>query len=515
MTRHRHSHLGKYQRGAALMVMIVIMVIGIATVLVGSLNSSALNNSRQQNTSSALAQAKDALIGYAASDSNRPGELPCPDVDGDGKLTMGVDFSTGSPPVCTSFVGYLPWRSLGLPELRDGSNEKLWYALSQNFYAGNTVTLNSDTAGQLSISGSQSINNVAAIIFSPGAPLCGKSHTTNSVDQYLEAMSSVTATSAVAATASIDCSITAPIPAYNDTLLVITASQIMQPVEMRIAREVKACLDSYATVKGGKYPWAVPTQNWYFAGDIGSQFGRIPYQPPITDPDINNFINALGNLQTAVNACVANDNNSNSNALDNAGHTLTNMANALKNTQPTTPAIPSTVTTLGKQAGNNAQSNNMCDIINANPTSNSVQTSLDASNAALISALSGLIATSNSAQSVRCDALFQSGYWQDWKNLVFYQVDDAYRPGGSGTASMQINGAGNYRATVLIARQVFPPKTLPRNTTNVGEYLENPNVHSTANPIVTFETYHTIDSKYQTISNDLVLCLDGGSVNCK
>ncbi len=51
------------QHGAVLMVMLIFMVLGTATVLVGSLSSTALKNSQQKSTAAVLAQAKEALIG--------------------------------------------------------------------------------------------------------------------------------------------------------------------------------------------------------------------------------------------------------------------------------------------------------------------------------------------------------------------------------------------------------------------------------------------------------------------
>ena len=79
------------QHGAALMVMLVIMVMGAATILVSSLSSSGLRIERDKITADALAQAKAALIGYSTvyPDTHLkgsperivfvPGHLPCPD----------------------------------------------------------------------------------------------------------------------------------------------------------------------------------------------------------------------------------------------------------------------------------------------------------------------------------------------------------------------------------------------------------------------------------------------------
>src|SRR5450755_3730077 len=95
------------QRGIALMIMLVILVVGIAAVLVNSLSSAALKNARQETTSNALAQAKDALLGRAVSDSNMPGSLPCPDTSGNGS----ADLFIGSD--CPNYIGRLPWKTLG------------------------------------------------------------------------------------------------------------------------------------------------------------------------------------------------------------------------------------------------------------------------------------------------------------------------------------------------------------------------------------------------------------------
>ncbi|MDD5181297.1 MAG: hypothetical protein PHT15_08570, partial [Gallionellaceae bacterium] len=62
---HHHQandfhHCPGRQRGAALMVMLVILVMGSAAFLVSSLSRSALQTERDQKTAEALAQAKEA-----------------------------------------------------------------------------------------------------------------------------------------------------------------------------------------------------------------------------------------------------------------------------------------------------------------------------------------------------------------------------------------------------------------------------------------------------------------------
>jgi type II secretory pathway pseudopilin PulG len=511
------------QRGAALLIMIVFMVVGIAAVLITSLSTAALKHTRQEKTLVALNQAKEALIGRAVSDSNRPGELPCPDINGDGQLTLNVDFSGGSPPTCIAMVGYLPWKTLGLSELRDGDNSKLWYALSQNFYAGNTAILNSDTPGQLSTSGAQSQSNIVAIIFAPGAPLCGQTRNANSIDQYLEAVSSVTATTAVISAESNDCSASP----FNDQFLVIDANDILRPTEMRIAREARACLDNYASSSGQKYPWAEPVTNPTGGGQISTFFGRISVTPnistsvlPPTPPALLNLQSSVSNLQNAVNACINSANSSNTSDLKDIsgsirsalfGQTASPYSNVLNAAISASPSPIGTATYP-------------CNYIRNQPNNNPIVESVSNAVNAVATAVAGTSSTSSADASMStawpAACIVNQPYWTDWRNLVFYQVVNGFQPGGTtlncGGACLSINGNGAYRAAVLIARNAVGAQTRSSNVSdisNLANYLEGINVHDSAGTSTAFET-HLMSTTQYSIVNDLVLCLDG-QVNCR
>lgn len=166
--------LPRRQHGAVLILLVIALGVLAAVVFVGMLSSSDIQNQRDKKTVAALAEAKAALIGYAASDLNRPGELPCPDYDGDGQITLAGDYAGSN---CRSYVGRLPWRTLGLDDLRDGSGEPLWYAVSSNFHANGSTPLNSSVPGQLSLSGITPTTNIVAIVFAPGPALAGQSRT--------------------------------------------------------------------------------------------------------------------------------------------------------------------------------------------------------------------------------------------------------------------------------------------------------------------------------------------------
>jgi len=170
--------------------MLVILVLGSLYSVTGQLEFASRKFAREDATSRALLQAKEALLGYAAtyrdthtSPPNYPvfGYLPCPDTTGSGSAD-----ATMSDTACgvsgKAVIGLLPFKELGLPELRDSTGECLWYAVSGSFKASATkpTPMNWDTQGQFEIldaSGNSLVTpndangGVAAVIFSVGSPL--------------------------------------------------------------------------------------------------------------------------------------------------------------------------------------------------------------------------------------------------------------------------------------------------------------------------------------------------------
>jgi len=271
-----HSRLRK-QRGAALMVMLVILILGVAALLLNSLSSSSLRLERDKITTDALVQAKEALIGRAVADNNMPGSLPCPDTNDDGspESLSGND--------CPSYIGRLPWKKLGLPDLRDGSGERLWYALSASFRDDNSARpLNSNTKGTLLVYRADGLSpqteagyNAVAVIFSPGSPRGSQTRSTvtdkNNASNYLDIANSQNNASAtgpfIAGTQSAT---------FNDQLLVITTRNLMPLVEQRVAAEVKQALSNYHTVNGC-YPWADSVaQATDYDSNVGLNRGWLP-----------------------------------------------------------------------------------------------------------------------------------------------------------------------------------------------------------------------------------------------
>ena len=174
------------QKGAALIFMAFIIGLAVIAYLLHALDPVRLRAEQDKKTNAALATAKQALLAYSAEiispaptppptacnlNCARPGDLPCPDKDNDG------DADT---PCAASKVGRLPWKTLGIGDIRDGSGERLWYAVS-NQYKNNPrlFPLNSESLGTISYR--NNIGNIvydatigtglAAVIIAPGSPL--------------------------------------------------------------------------------------------------------------------------------------------------------------------------------------------------------------------------------------------------------------------------------------------------------------------------------------------------------
>jgi hypothetical protein len=177
------------------MIAILALVALISAFLIATaLNRTAadVSNEREDRSMSALRKAKAALIAYAANEQSQlyytpgtycqPGALPCPDRNDDGDADCIL-------PNTASLIGRVPYKTIGLEDLRDASGERLWYALSHDFRKlrctsipalptppsppGCTI-INSDTKGQLTVVGIAPATQVVAVLFAPGEALQGQ-----------------------------------------------------------------------------------------------------------------------------------------------------------------------------------------------------------------------------------------------------------------------------------------------------------------------------------------------------
>lgn len=218
------------QRGAALLILLVILVLGALSWLLDHFSTASNNQDKSEATVAALVEARAALIGYALRYRDRQmqdgqfdwmyGHLPLPDLGSsrnnnvacngegcDAAAFTGITFDArGVPP---TIIGRLPWKTLGLAPLKDGDGECLWLVVSSlhgrirqspppaSPPAPYPHPINGDTLGQLDIvvaNGSPALVSLLnaphqrplAIVFAPGSPLPGQNRSPSTVDEVTQ-----------------------------------------------------------------------------------------------------------------------------------------------------------------------------------------------------------------------------------------------------------------------------------------------------------------------------------------
>lgn len=268
-TRHR-------QRGASLLLMVIIA----ALIFFGlfSIRSPVSLRTDQESASAAvLAQAKAALIGYAATyKETHPGELagylPCPDTNNDGEYTPADNCGLKD----VSVVGRLPWKTLGLPPLRDGDGECLWYAVSGRAKNDNKADVyNWDTPGQFVVqtpsgqvlAGATPHARPLAVIFSAGRPINGQNRSAgggecpgSAADATAAYLEGIGALGTGNTTITVADAVTRGNGTNNDSALWVTSADIFGPIRKRsdFKTDVEAMLNNVATHLNTLTPLALP-----------------------------------------------------------------------------------------------------------------------------------------------------------------------------------------------------------------------------------------------------------------
>jgi type II secretory pathway pseudopilin PulG len=474
------------QRGAALIIMLVILIIGIAAFLVNSLSSSKVKNTRQENTVSALAQARDALIGFAITygdthSGQMYGYLPCPDTDGNNGLQQEGSEETGGSSTCAptnpanidvSVIGRLPWRTLGLPALRDGDGECLWYAVSGT-YKDNPKTgmMNWDTDGQFqgySTDGTQltNPNEVVAVVIAPGAtqpgqdrsgttaPVCGGNYT---VTNYLDNVALHGINNTDIATGTFIQGTSGG--SVNDQLAFITREDIWNAILKRndfqptyannplrqMTRQVALCLANYGKQNhSGGGGWG---GSWWYTTSNKS----LPWPAPVI----------LGTNQPGDYAIDANYNDSATTLYAGRVPYVVNTSQSISN--------------------------------------NSYSTLMNAANCP-------------SGWTASIDL-----WWNNWKDQLFYALSYSFKPstntGQTCGTCVTINGSGTYAAVVMLAGPRLSNQTRA-DKSDVTQYLEGNNASNYPDTTNGHKNYITTSV---SPFNDVLCYIDDDSslsVNC-
>jgi len=258
--------LPKTSKGAALLVMLFLILATFGTIIVSQLSKANLEMQMQKKTQETLAQAKQALIAWSVLNGDvgtntlhRPGALPCPaDPATPGLQKSSCASATGSA------IGRLPWKTLGIDELRDAYGEDLWYSVSDSFRPAppNLPAINSDSQGTMLLYASNGStlltpvgDELAAIVFSAGPPIAAQNRNAgpDSVANYLDAGNGWNNATAGGPFISGPAKDSSGNTVVNDLTIGLSARELINAVEKRVLEEAKIALANFFAANG-KYP---------------------------------------------------------------------------------------------------------------------------------------------------------------------------------------------------------------------------------------------------------------------
>jgi hypothetical protein len=302
--RSAGQHAFSRESGQGLFVLLALLLFVSAGLIFGLARPAPPNIINDKQTAAALAQAKDALIGWAVSHPDKPGLLPYPDRNAD----LDYDGYSDCPPTSGNsalLLGRLPFigekspcqnpqATINLDKV-DGTGEKLWYGVSGNLVRAQTGApnipgnLNGTTWLTVRDANGAVLNNlVAFVLLSPGPALPGQNRlgpapdATNFLDNFT--VGGTTYSNWDVALGFISAEETAKVPAganqFNDQLLYVTRDEFRNAIAKRVAGEVRLALNQYHTTNAF-YPDAAPNADGECVS--GTVSGYVPSQDTFPD----------------------------------------------------------------------------------------------------------------------------------------------------------------------------------------------------------------------------------------
>jgi hypothetical protein len=333
------------QRGAALLIMLLLLVLGGAVLFSRNISGQLASASLATRNAAALADAKEALLGYIVTrDATHPGEygfLPCPDLNASGSTAEGEAHETSCGARYRNMLGRFPWRTVGLEPGRSKGSECLWYAVSGSWKAAGAnepQLLNTDSSGQFRllaadgstlIAGGAAGERPVAVIIAPGPPIAGQTRASaaSGVEQcggsfvanrYLDSHAATGTNNSNVSTVAdaIDAFISGDpgSTVVNDQMIFITRSEIEERLMRRadvsaqltaLTSAVAKCVADYGKRNPGgaadpRLPWPAPvdlveyrTAAQYNDTPVGGLSGRVPNV-------VNDSNSQTGNTSTGV-----------------------------------------------------------------------------------------------------------------------------------------------------------------------------------------------------------------------
>jgi hypothetical protein len=322
------------ERGTILLVVAGLLSLGLVAAFAAGLAGNPARLARDRASDRALAAAQEALIAYATGRAIDaavgPGYLPCPDLDDDGWAEATCGSQSGHTGQAQR-LGRLPWKTLGIDDLRDGHGERLWYAVSSKHKgllncgpnaacvdmgpdaALGTLTVRDASGtvvhdGRIDDARRAGAGGAAAVVIAPGPPLERREDLAGTVRRmqaretraqqlepanYLDKAPGaafggednatfVDRNDAAGRVLNGDGFIRGPVRladgtlAVNDRVAAIGYDDLMPRVMRRVANEVAQCLRAHPSTPAPACRQGMPDAGGAWSAEAGARFGRVP-----------------------------------------------------------------------------------------------------------------------------------------------------------------------------------------------------------------------------------------------
>lgn len=303
----------KAQKGSVIVMMSFFIALFATYAVVKMFNQSTLQTLQQEKTIQNLNAAKNALIAWAVSNRDHPGQLPFPDRNEDVNYDGLSDCNSPTSVFQYSFlIGQLPVLGRSNPcispqenidfNLQDAYGNRLWYAVSRNLVHKyelpdgdpviNPGIISNPVYPWLRVldrNGALISDRVAVVLIAPGQSIGGQNRAgAANIDQFLDSITvnGITYSNRDYDTADEDFIIGEDMKyladsnpnvarpyLFNDQLVYITIDELMHALNKRVAQELSWLLNSYRNKTGG-FPNATDlslatfTTNQYISGSF-------------------------------------------------------------------------------------------------------------------------------------------------------------------------------------------------------------------------------------------------------
>ena len=312
----------KNQAGYMLILMLVVLM-GIGGVVAAGFTQGVkqqADHERYLHNQRVLREAKQALLQYAYNypqfNGEGPGRLPCPDTDNDGNPGDAGPLDLA---ICES-VGRFPWKDSGMQfyDARDASNERLWYAVSDNFFnLGGGPVINSNSTGTITIHDQAgvrlydgSVAGIAAIIIAPGPAIerngvmQNRAADVNDPTHYLDVFGALD-NADFTNTSPVDGFVLGPIDdraadsiIVNDQMILVTAEEIIAVAEKATLQAYRQAMIAYSDRIAGDV--GAPPAPWtrYYPWLFNYNVANIDDYPsdPVFATERANFLGNAGRI---------------------------------------------------------------------------------------------------------------------------------------------------------------------------------------------------------------------------